>query len=517
MRLIYQWSLIVLLVVAFAISGGILTQRFLIWPNAKMLNDRLDRNELEQVFLGFDVLRSQLMLLAMDYAYWDATYEYIKNQNISYLADNVPLEMFAHNQIHFIVFKSKDGKFENIIMVTPDYDEYLTAPILSVDEFSAVLPDPNKAGPNAPLENSGYMQTSVGPVIFAAATILPNDLNGESVGTVLFGRLMDNDARDDVENIVKKKFDIQSINFQTSLKKIATAERDGNNQVIADLADVKNQPLIRIYMSLQPYVLAKWWSLSSTVMLLLFLFGTFICVFLMHRSLVVPIKKISSYLISVRKTGDYAARMDVYGRNELGTLVQECNNLLENIDLQHHRLEEHASSMRQLSITDALTRLSNRRHFDEALDIALAHAQRHKAPLTLLLCDVDHFKLYNDTYGHQDGDRVLQVVAKCLSRALHRKTDIAARYGGEEFAILMPDTDEKGALHVAASVQKLLSDERVPHVASKTDEFVTISIGLACVHDAYSFSPEQLIRQADEALYQAKNNGRNRCEIVVRN
>jgi diguanylate cyclase (GGDEF)-like protein len=400
-------------------------------------------------------------------------------------------------------------------MTTPDYDEFLTDPIVSIEELESVLPDPYKTSANAPLEGSGYMQTSAGPVIFAAATIMPNDLNAEANGVVIFGRFIDNNARDDIRDTVKKEFDYQTINFKTSIKKIENARRDDNNQIVFDLPDVNGKPLIRIFMQLIPYELSKWWSLSSTVMLALFLFGTLVCVFLMHRSLIVPIKNISDYLINVRKTGDYSSRMSVYGRSELGVLVQECNNLLENIDLQHHRLEEHASSMRQLSITDALTQLSNRRYFDEALDMALAHAQRHKAPLTLLLCDVDYFKLYNDTYGHQDGDRVLQVVAKCLSGALHRKTDIAARYGGEEFAVLMPDTDEKGAKHVALNMQRLISEAKIPHVASKVDQFVTISIGLTCVHDAYAMSPEQLIRQADEALYAAKDKGRNRYEIIV--
>jgi diguanylate cyclase (GGDEF)-like protein len=235
--------------------------------------------------------------------------------------------------------------------------------------------------------------------------------------------------------------------------------------------------------------------------------------FMMYRSLVLPIRAISNYLKGVENSADYSARLSITSRNELGILANQCNSLLANIDSQHHRLEEQAEELRRLSLNDGLTQISNRRHFDEVLDIALANAQRNKMPLSLIICDVDHFKLFNDTYGHQGGDKGLQEVAEVLMQSRHRKTDLVARYGGEEFVVLLPDTDEHGTQHVLTTIQSLLKKANIPHASSLVCDHLTISMGATCMHAPFDLTAPELIRRADEALYSAKKNGRNRAEF----
>jgi diguanylate cyclase (GGDEF)-like protein len=516
MRLLTQWIIIISLIILLAFAGGIVTQRFVIWPNAKALTDQLDRKELEQVLLGLDGLREQLLAVVRDYGYWTTAYNFLQQPaNNNFMNDHMSLDTFVQGDFHIVLFKSADGKFKKVFMTTPDQEGFLSEPILSVDEFTAVLPDPLKTSSYAPLENSGFMRTSVGAIVFATATVMKNDLSGVSNGVMLIGRFADADLREELIDTIKKKFDFQLLGLNEKPIAINNTIRDEANKISADLLDVNEKPLFRISMTLPPLGLNKWWSLASSVSLAVFLFGTAVAMIMMYRSLVLPIRAISNYLKDVEKSADYSARVNIDSRNEIGVLANQCNSLLANIDSQHHRLEEQAEELRRLSLNDGLTQLSNRRHFDEVLDLSLAHAQRNKIPLSLIICDIDHFKLFNDTYGHQGGDKGLQQFAEVLLQARHRKTDLVARYGGEEFAILLPDTDEHGAQHVLTTIQKLLEKANIPHASSLVSDHLTVSMGATCMHAPFDLTAQELIRRADEALYLAKKNGRNRSEFWV--
>jgi diguanylate cyclase (GGDEF)-like protein/PAS domain S-box-containing protein len=174
-------------------------------------------------------------------------------------------------------------------------------------------------------------------------------------------------------------------------------------------------------------------------------------------------------------------------------------------------LRELTDKLRSMATTDALTGLMNRRAFDATLAEELERTARAHAPFSLVLIDVDRFKAYNDGYGHQAGDEALKEVARRLTSALLRPRDVAARYGGEEFAVILPDTDEASAYIVAERIRQSLADAGMPHVMSEHG-FVTLSIGIATYDGAeLKRSVAQLIGRADEALYLAKDGGRNRA------
>jgi diguanylate cyclase (GGDEF)-like protein len=173
-------------------------------------------------------------------------------------------------------------------------------------------------------------------------------------------------------------------------------------------------------------------------------------------------------------------------------------------------LEEQAIvSVHESALRDALTGAYNRRVFDDRLQGELAFSVRHKQPLSLLLLDVDHFKRFNDTHGHQAGDMVLQVVSRRIDETL-RTEDVFARYGGEEFGVLVRDTTPVGALVVGERLRALVADSPIEFEGRELS--VTVSIGVAC-NGADSVTAEQLIREADEALYQAKERGRDRVVV----
>ncbi|HET7716386.1 MAG TPA: diguanylate cyclase [Bauldia sp.] len=169
--------------------------------------------------------------------------------------------------------------------------------------------------------------------------------------------------------------------------------------------------------------------------------------------------------------------------------------------------------LEQLARLDGLTRLTNRRAFDEALENEYRRSVRNGTPLSLLLIDVDHFKAFNDTYGHPAGDDCLKAVAGVLTRTLNRPGDFAARYGGEEFAVILPDTDRGGAVAIAEAIRRSLRDLAIAHQRSPTG-LLTLSVGVSTFGGGNSAgSVETLVAEADEALYAAKAAGRDRVVV----
>ena len=164
----------------------------------------------------------------------------------------------------------------------------------------------------------------------------------------------------------------------------------------------------------------------------------------------------------------------------------------------------------QISMQDGLTQLANRRAFDKYLQEQVAIAARQGRSIALVLVDVDHFKAYNDLYGHQAGDACLRQVGAALRGSCRRPSDLAARYGGEEFALILPDTDRAGALHVAETLRTAVLRQAMPHAEAGTGEYVSVSLGVCACKPGSAGAVGQLLTAADAALYQAKNRGRNR-------
>lgn len=178
------------------------------------------------------------------------------------------------------------------------------------------------------------------------------------------------------------------------------------------------------------------------------------------------------------------------------------------LELANHQLQEMVHQ-------DGLTGIANRRHFDQQFEVEWSRAQRGGYPLALLLIDIDAFKKYNDTYGHQAGDDCLIVVGSVLRSHAQRSGDIAARYGGEEFAMILPVTTREDAEEIGWRVVKDIARFAIPHRASDVADVVTASVGVACAVPSPMLMPRDLLAAADGALYRAKDQGRNRVEVAV--
>lgn len=200
--------------------------------------------------------------------------------------------------------------------------------------------------------------------------------------------------------------------------------------------------------------------------------------------------------------GDYLSAIKVSSEDELKLLSITMDHMRQQLDAREHKLKE-------LSITDGLTNLKNRKYFDDTLEVEVAKSNRSKSSISLIMLDIDHFKLINDKYGHQAGDKCLIEMSKTLTDLMRRKSDLVARYGGEEFIILLPNTDKEHAKALSELIRVSIGQLKI-----QTDSGIisfTASLGITTIIPPDHFNHEKLITVADSALYAAKEQGRNCC------
>jgi len=242
--------------------------------------------------------------------------------------------------------------------------------------------------------------------------------------------------------------------------------------------------------------LLTFFSLSTLIAL--------IALFIMNKFLFYPLHNMNHQLHRVAN-GDLELPVKENGLKEFHELAYSFNIMRQSLSQNMQKLEKMAR-------IDELTGLSNRRHFDEVFDKEWKDYQRTNKPLSLLICDIDHFKQYNDTYGHKEGDNCIQQVCQAISEAVFRPLDTACRYGGEEFALILPDTPLVGAQKIAQLINDNIKAFKLAHTSSSVSAYVTLSIGIATMPDCDLANIDDFFKAADKALYQAKENGRNRIE-----
>lgn len=181
----------------------------------------------------------------------------------------------------------------------------------------------------------------------------------------------------------------------------------------------------------------------------------------------------------------------------------------------HAELKRHRDYLESISYLDGLTGIANRRKFNDYLDLTWSFAVRESIPISMILMDIDNFKLFNDNYGHQDGDACLIQIAQALSETIMRKADFIARYGGEEFVCILPNTESSNAVLIAEKFRQSVISLQIPHAYSTAENCVTISLGVATIVPEKNASCSLLIKAADEALYKSKESGRNKVSTSL--
>ncbi len=221
----------------------------------------------------------------------------------------------------------------------------------------------------------------------------------------------------------------------------------------------------------------------------------------------------SDYLVKIPDKIELVARIHAHSRSYLAH-KQRDEAIVELKKLQE-QLEKKNAELARLSAYDGLTDILNRRSFDELLQKEWERSIRDGTPISLLLIDIDHFKLFNDNYGHQGGDECLKKVAKKLEGTVYRPADFVARYGGEEFAVVLPGTALDGAIEIAGKLCAGIEGLNIKHEFSSVADCVTISAGVSVINPSGKNKPKQIIEAADKALYLAKESGRNQFRVYT--
>jgi len=229
------------------------------------------------------------------------------------------------------------------------------------------------------------------------------------------------------------------------------------------------------------------------------------------------------FLSAMSESKDIVRGIDAGGDDYLTKPVEDVVlhaklRAMQRISDMRHQLQQANHELRMMAVKDGLTGIANRRHFDEVLTKELKRAMRSGTPVSLVMCDIDFFKPYNDNYGHQAGDDCLKYVARTMAKVSKRPGDLVARYGGEEFGVILPETDLAGVQVIAEAVRAAVDQLNLSHNYSLATDHVTISCGVATVSpsidDDIAVMAKQLIKTADKGLYQAKDQGRNQVAVI---
>ncbi|MEZ9785287.1 hypothetical protein BCV08_13405 [Vibrio breoganii] len=488
-----------------------------VFPVFKQLEREDAITNFERVAARFNEDIVDLDLQNKDWGAWDDTYEFIQGENPDYIDANLGVESFRNGQFDFLFFFDLAKHLHWHGIYDPDtdslvYDGSFVQRVVDRLEDKLIKTDLDLFSAEA--HYTGLVLLENKPVVYSIRPILTSQETGPSKGFVLRGRYIDPSL---VSNFIKQthvRFKITPVADRTKTynDELVVTEIDDETLEVSRYVFSYDVPIMLVEsffprdISAQGKVAVQSALFTSILLGFLLLFALWIT---LRKVVLEPVTHLTQKATAITNTKDYKKRAQVETSDEIGELSRQLNKMLDVIENREASLEELLARLKELSITDALTQISNRLKFDSVSEMEWRRMQREQLPISIIMCDVDFFKQYNDHYGHVEGDQCLVSIAKTLEGSVARPADLVARYGGEEFVILLPSTGLDGATHLAKTVLDKVAAMQLPHAKSDVAPHVTVSLGIASVVPSEDNSLLQLITDADNALYQAKQNGRN--------
>lgn len=477
--------------------------------------DEIERNEItvdvERMVQSIETSTTSLRLKTRDWAAWTEMLNYVIKRDPEWEKENLSLSALESADLSLGMIFNLNGDLLSTIAPRQIKQE-LNLPLLLNSAYAAIY----KNGEREP--KCGLIKTDIGLMLTCWSGIIRSDLSGDIVGTVVLGRLLDPTRILKLRRQTGALFEISATsNLPKNLSKWSV-KLSTNSIGTSDFWTAYEPNVVHLFFQLKDLLKQdvglltldkrrpvheqgeRLYRQTSEQLLWVLVIMTAVLALTLNFLLIDRLRRFTKQLVELAKKSTWNTRIDIKGNDELGLVASKVNQLLALIETQ-------VQGLNALSMTDALTGLSNRRAFDIRLAQEYSREQRNGKPLALLVLDVDHFKQYNDHYGHPAGDAALQALADILRRSKGRISDLAIRLGGEEFGILLPESDIKGALIVADHIHRLLREANIEHAASLVEPRLTVSIGIAIAHEE---TLEEFVQRADQALYQAKRQGRNR-------
>jgi diguanylate cyclase (GGDEF)-like protein len=499
-----------------------------IFPGFLGLEEQQAEQDLQRVRHALEREISHLDVVCWDWAGWDDMYSFVETGAPEFIASNFVLSTFLDNRINLIYLYDRQGQ-----KVWGEAHEMTEGRPLALALFERpalpellVLPKKMAAGQSPDdYRIAGILPSEHGPLLLSARPVLTSGKQGPMRGTLVMGRLLDASLVTELAEQTRLAFELRQPGSPGADRE-SGLEPDGDSPRFDKsddkrlitwqrYPDLRGQPSFLVRVESPRTLIQTLRSMMRHVVLALLFAGLVLFVLLstlLQRIILGPVSRLTEHARAIRTVGDLSARSKLRRSDEIGQLSREFDSMMAEIEQKTLELAAANNELQRLSNEDSVTHLANRRKFEECLSQEWKRMLREQRPLSLVLCDVDFFKLFNDTYGHQAGDKCLKLVARALLKNTHRPADLVARFGGEEFAIVLADTDLQGAIAVAEVVRNAVRLLKIPHRASTIDSYVTLSAGAATLVPGGELDPEMLVSLADQALYRAKQEGRNRVK-----
>jgi diguanylate cyclase (GGDEF)-like protein len=512
----------IVLIFALVFSGmgglGLVLMRNSLLPAFERMETKVALESAWRVVSGFEQQMSSLADMNRDWAIWDELYFHLQRPNEVFERSNFGPEAIQNAKYHAVLLLDENKRVAGF-----GSRAYSGGTQAQAQELATLLVVRLARSPMQPKRTEcGAARIAHTLNLVCWTGVLKSDGQGPMMGTVVMARELDADSLKVIARYAGATFTLEQLGTNHTPAPAGLAWEMPPLQYLLNtqlpvqfsanaiamqylLHDVNEKPLawVRIHMGRELVVHGR--NVIQDVLLQLAtvaLVTGLVLLLTVQWWLVRPVSRLRRAVAKISDTKRWDKQLEVDRPDEIGELTQGINSLLSVLRKQVDALEETSS-------TDALTGIANRRRFDLRLDDELARLGRRTGSLSLLLMDIDHFKRYNDRYGHPLGDEVLRQFGALLGASC-RQQDLPARVGGEEFALILPDTDEAGAKAMADKIMEALAVLALEHDTSPTASVVTVSMGSATWPVAQEGGAETLYAQADKALYAAKNLGRNR-------
>ena len=514
--------LFALLLVGFS-SVHLLIRYYWTLPQFISLEVEHDKKDIKKLGSAFARIQSEMQRLVYDNAVWDEMIRVIKERDTEFLEENYHIpESLKSLNLNGMHFYDASGVSVSHFALENDGTPILDSIFQTVNSEQKlqflVVKDPEIPAAKQLTFKSGLIQDNAHSALFVSGSILPSTGVGEVVGTMLVWTYLDEKVSQQLSDLMQRKIELHKrlelpsdkfiipfsdyntySTIRTSHEKIYVSFEDVNGKVNTVMAYTKPERMFDDKLIEYSMVIA----LLSSIFILALIY------WLINKELIIPLTSLKKTVINVIDQGNYSQTTHIQRKDEIGRLAKLIDGLFATVDAQQTILVEANKKLQKLSDTDELTKIANRRALMHFLKLIERDRESALFPVSLVMLDVDHFKTYNDHYGHQAGDKVICQVADALLANTRSSMDLVARYGGEEFTILLTQIGEDEALLVANKLKQAIFDLNIPHDKSTTAPYLTASVGLTTCKFSNEYDIEQLFRVADSALYAAKDMGRN--------
>ncbi|MDE3270878.1 sensor domain-containing diguanylate cyclase [Pseudoalteromonas sp. G4] len=508
----------IIMLLAFTSVHLIIREHWTI-PQFIALEVEKDKKDIQKLNSALLRVFNELEMLVYDNAVWDELYNVVLNQNLEYLEENFFItKSFVSLKINGMSFFDNQQNLIDELAIDENNQPMSSSP------FTALPPSLKKQllisrqelinNGQQILFKKGLVTINNRLVLFVSGSVLPSSGVGELAGTMFVWSYFDGKIEHQLSEITQNP--ITSTPFSPSQSfdplidfsnlKNTDQIRTSSPYIHVQFNDIFDKPaLILSYPTPKRMFNDSVFETSMVVALMLSLLILLVIYFILTFMIIYPLRNLRNTVREVMDKGDFKLSTKIERADEIGRLALLIDILFNKVNVQQNALKQNNHQLKRLSDTDPLTGIANRR----AMMHVLEQLNEDAMPISVIMLDIDHFKKYNDSYGHQQGDLALKSVAKVLKQHSRRETDVVARYGGEEFAIILPNTCQNDALAIALTMCNELENHGIEHKESSVSAFLTASFGVSSCKEFDNFSIEVLFHQADSALYKAKEQGRN--------